>query len=98
MVYREKVSEISSSFPITSINKTHKSFSKHIEKNPNKKDSVNAKTSNNTKNKTLVSKNVLVGITSWGIRCGESNFPGVYTKVHSYLKWMHYVIKLKTYN
>ena len=94
MVYREKVSEISSSFPITSINKTHKS----LFKNPNKKDSLKTKTPNNTKNKTLVSKNVLVGITSWGIRCGESSYPGVYTKVHSYLKWIHYVIKLKTYN
>ena len=98
MVYREKISEKNLNFPITSINKTHKSFSKYLEKHQNQKTFTQTKTSNDTKNETLDFKNVLVGITSWGIRCGESNYPGVYTKVHSYLKWLHYVIKLKTYN
>lgn len=34
----------------------------------------------------------LTGITSWGIGCGNPNSPGVYTKVSSYLKWIHNLI------
>uniref|UniRef100_A0A182NA50 Peptidase S1 domain-containing protein n=1 Tax=Anopheles dirus TaxID=7168 RepID=A0A182NA50_9DIPT len=29
-----------------------------------------------------------VGIVSWGIRCGEANHPGIYTRVSSYVRWI----------
>ncbi|EDS33503.1 tryptase gamma [Culex quinquefasciatus] len=31
---------------------------------------------------------VTVGIVSWGIRCGEANHPGIYTRVGSYVQWI----------
>ena len=32
---------------------------------------------------------IIMGITSWGIGCGLDNFPGIYTKVGNYTKWIY---------
>lgn len=38
---------------------------------------------------------IIIGIVSYGPKeCGNSNYPGVYTKVGRYLKW----IKRRTFN
>uniref|UniRef100_T1GQQ3 Phenoloxidase-activating factor 2 n=1 Tax=Megaselia scalaris TaxID=36166 RepID=T1GQQ3_MEGSC len=31
---------------------------------------------------------VVVGVVSWGIRCGEKNRPGLYTRVDKYIQWI----------
>lgn len=32
---------------------------------------------------------IVVGLVSWGVRCGEPNVPGVYTNVSALLPWIN---------
>ncbi|KAH8270462.1 hypothetical protein KR018_010250 [Drosophila ironensis] len=41
----------------------------------------------------LVCKNILYGITSFGIGCANPNYPGVYVNVFRYVRWIKRVVK-----
>jgi len=36
----------------------------------------------------------LFGITSWGVKCGDKKYPGVYTRLSSFMKWIYLKIHL----
>ncbi|XP_026318189.1 trypsin beta-like, partial [Hyposmocoma kahamanoa] len=37
---------------------------------------------------------VVVGVTSWGVSCGDPNYPGVTTKVASYSDWINATVNV----
>lgn len=40
----------------------------------------------------LVCNGYFEGIVSWGIGCANQYYPGVYTRVRSYIQWINWVI------
>ncbi|XP_041655619.1 trypsin I-P1-like isoform X2 [Cheilinus undulatus] len=44
----------------------------------------------------LICNGYFEGIVSWGISCANPYFPGVYTKVRNYSKWINWIIKNNT--
>ncbi|KAI5640025.1 trypsin domain-containing protein [Phthorimaea operculella] len=41
----------------------------------------------------VVLNGLIVGITSWGFNCGESNYPRVNTRINSYLQWINATVQ-----
>ncbi|XP_036387386.1 trypsin-like [Megalops cyprinoides] len=46
----------------------------------------------------LICNDFLEGIVSWGISCANPYFPGVYTKVRNYVRWITWIIDNDNYN
>lgn len=36
--------------------------------------------------------NMVVGVTSFGINCGQKNRPGIYTKVFPFIQWIENIV------
>nr|XP_023690735.1 trypsin-like [Paramormyrops kingsleyae] len=46
----------------------------------------------------LICDGFFEGIVSWGIGCGNPNFPGIYTKVRNYIRWINWTISSEPSN